>query len=107
MIVAVLASAIASACCIGPFLLLTTGLSGAWMSRVMAVEPLQPYLIALSLLLVSVAGWQLLTRTNCEVDYRQARLTIPGKSQLALFTTTVGIVLVLGTSEYWIPFVGG
>ena len=35
----VLASVTASICCIGPFALLATGISGAWMSRVMVVEP--------------------------------------------------------------------
>lgn len=107
MIAAVLASAVASACCIGPFMLLATGLSGAWMSRVMAVEPLQPYLIALSLILVSVAGWQLYARISCEADYNEVRHTMSEKGQLTLFATTLGIVLVLGTSEYWIPFVAG
>jgi len=107
MVAAVLASVVASVCCLGPFLLLATGLSGAWMSSVMAVEPLQPYLIALSLALVSAAGWQLLTRRTCEFDSGQARLSMPGKGQLALFVTTLGIVLVLGASEHWIPIVAG
>jgi len=107
MMGAVASATFASVCCIGPFLLLATGLGGAWMSRVMVVEPLQPYLVLLSLAMVAVAGWKLLARSSCDLDSGQSRLTLPERGQLALFIATLGVVLIFTTSEFWIPVVAG
>lgn len=35
----------ASACCAGPLLLVVLGVGGAWGSRLVALEPLQPYFV--------------------------------------------------------------
>jgi len=39
----------ASACCAGPLLLVLLGVGGAWSSSLVALEPLQPYLMAATL----------------------------------------------------------
>ena len=39
----------ASACCAGPLLLVVLGVSGVWGSRLVALEPFQPYFIAAAL----------------------------------------------------------
>jgi mercuric ion transport protein len=39
----------ASACCAGPLLLVVLGVGGAWGSRLVALEPAQPYFVALAL----------------------------------------------------------
>lgn len=107
LIAAVLASATASVCCLGPFLLLATGLSGAWMSRVMAVEPYQPLLVAVSLLLILFAGWQILALRSCKSEPGAESLTFNTKATFTGFFLSLCLVLVLVTSEYWIVAVAG
>ena len=70
-----LASVTASICCLGPFALIATGLSGAWMSRLMVVEPMQPFIIALAVLFFGLAGWKIFyptikfeQRSSCSVQ---------------------------------------
>ncbi|GAB5500333.1 MAG: mercuric ion transporter MerT [Pseudohongiellaceae bacterium] len=103
---AILASATASLCCLGPFLMLATGLGGAWMSQIMAVAPYQPLLAVISLTLVAVAGWQLLARRPGDGCCGEA--TIPAaRAQVAYYYVALSLVLILVSSEYWIPVLAG
>jgi len=48
---------LASSCCIAPLLLLTLGVSGAWMSNLTALAPYQGYFIAATLLFLGAGFW--------------------------------------------------
>lgn len=49
----------ASACCAGPLLLVLLGVGGAWGSRLVALEPYQPYFIAAALAFFGFAYYRL------------------------------------------------
>ena len=51
---AVLASLLASTCCVLPLVLVLVGITGAWMVHLTALKPLTPYAIALTL---GALGW--------------------------------------------------
>ena len=44
-----LAAILASACCLGPLILVSVGLGGAWISNLHALEPLRPAFVAAAL----------------------------------------------------------
>lgn len=44
-----LAAIVASACCLGPLLLVTLGVSGAWIGNLTALEPYRPIFIGIAL----------------------------------------------------------
>lgn len=44
-----LAAFLASVCCLGPLVLVSIGVSGAWMSNLSALEPFRPLFIAVAL----------------------------------------------------------
>jgi len=44
-----LAAIVASVCCLGPLVLVTVGISGAWISNLVAFEPYRPYAIGVAL----------------------------------------------------------
>lgn len=44
------AALLASACCLGPLLLVSLGLSGAWMGQLQVLEPFRPYTIGIALI---------------------------------------------------------
>ena len=50
-----LAAIVASACCLGPFVLVTVGISGAWIANLGALEPYRPYALALALVCMGFA----------------------------------------------------
>ena len=65
---ALVAGIAASACCVGPLLLLMLGMGGTWVSTLMRFEPLRPYAVGVTLLLLSIAFWQLyITPRRCRV----------------------------------------
>ena len=45
----------ASACCLGPLILVSVGISGAWISNLTALEPLRPAFIVLALACMTLA----------------------------------------------------
>ena len=59
----------ASACCAGPLLLVILGVGGAWGSRLVALEPLQPYFVATALTFFGFAFYRLYRRQEaCAPD---------------------------------------
>ena len=44
------AAILASACCLGPLLLVTVGISGAWIAKLRVMEPYSQYFIGVALL---------------------------------------------------------
>lgn len=45
----------ASACCVGPLVLLTMGIGGAWIANLTAWEPLRPWFMAATLVFLGLA----------------------------------------------------
>ena len=54
LIASALAAFGASVCCVGPLVLLSLGISGAWIGQLTAMEPYRPYFIALTLALLGL-----------------------------------------------------
>ena len=66
-----LAAILASACCVGPLVLVSLGLGGAWMSNLRALGPFQPVFIGLALIAMFFAYRQI---------YRPAADCKPGEA---------------------------
>ena len=65
----VLAGIGASACCVGPLLLLSLGFSGAWIVHLTALEPFRPVFIVLTIVFLGLAFRKLyLVPQSCVVD---------------------------------------
>jgi mercuric ion transport protein len=50
-----LAAVVASLCCLGPLVLVTAGVSGAWIAGLAAFEPYRPYALGLALVCAGFA----------------------------------------------------
>lgn len=71
LIAGALAAVGASVCCVGPLVLLTLGVSGAWIGSLTAMEPFRPALIGVTLLFLGLAFRKL---------YLVPQTCAPGKS---------------------------
>lgn len=101
----VIAAIVASLCCVGPFVLLTLGISGAWIGSLTLLEPYRPFFIVIVLLLFGWAGWQV---------HRPAEACDPGtaclvpqtrKRRQMVFWIAVIVALILVSSNYWISLI--
>lgn len=77
---ATLAALMASLCCIVPLLFLLFGISGIGLSTLTRFEPLRPYAIGITFLLLGFAFWQLYIRPR-----RCTTCTQPPRWQRGLF----------------------
>jgi len=55
LVASMLAAIGASLCCVGPLVLLTLGIGGAWIANLTALEPMRPWFIAATLLFLGLA----------------------------------------------------
>jgi mercuric ion transport protein len=93
----------ASAFCVGPFLLLSLGIGGAWIGHLTALEPCRPIFIGLTMLFLGVAFRKLylvpqscVGEDNCVAD-RTRRV------QRILFWIFVPLSLGLVASPWILP----
>lgn len=99
----VLAGIGASACCVGPLLLLSLGISGAWIVHLTALEAYRPAFIVLTVLLLGMAFWRLYLvpqscaqEETCIADRTQ-------KVQRILFWILAPVTLGLIASPWILP----
>ena len=101
---ALLAAIGASACCVGPFLLLSLGIGGAWMSTLTALEPVRPFFIILTLLFIGLGYRKLyLTPHRCEEGEICATSDIQRRQRL-IFWLGSAFILILLAFPWLAPF---
>ena len=62
-----IAAIIASACCLGPLVLVTIGVSGAWISNLTQLEPYRPLFIGVALVCMGLA-WRRIYRAPAAAE---------------------------------------
>jgi len=100
----VIGAVLASACCIGPLVLLTLGISGAWISNLTALEPFKPYFAVVALGLIGLGFRQVYFRPRpaCEEGSYCASPKSTLVIQIALWAALV-LVLAALSIDYWAP----
>lgn len=99
-----LAAIAASACCLGPLVLITLGISGAWISNLTLLEPYRPVFIALAVVALYFAYrkiWQ--SAAACQPD--KVCASPPGnRVYKMLFWIVVVLVAVALLFPYVVPW---
>ncbi len=91
----VLAAIGASVCCVGPLVLLTLGIGGAWIASLTSLEPMRPWLIAATLLFLGLAFRRLYLQPQvCEPGALCAE-PIVFKRQRVIFWVVALVLLAL------------
>lgn len=92
-------------CCAGPFILLSLGLGGAWVSNLTLLEPYRPVFILAVIIGFALAGYRIYhpvsickKGTACVVPANRVR-------QKIIFWLAALLAALSVTSIYWIPLV--
>ena len=102
MIMGFLASIGATLCCVMPLLLLTLGISGAWIGKLQMFVPYQPYFIGVVVLLFAYAGYKIhLPVDKCNVGLSCA-LPLVRKRRISIFWIVLFLASIIISSNYWI-----
>lgn len=96
-----LAAVGASLCCVGPLVLVTLGIGGAWISSLSKLEPLRPIFIVATLALLAWA-WHKLYRAPevCELGKLCADPTVRVRQRVIFWIVSAALVLLLSFPYY-------
>lgn len=101
----VVGAVLASSCCIGPLILVSLGVSGAWIGNLTALEPYKPYFITITLIFLGLGFWQVYFRKKpaCEEGSYCARPQSSLITQVVLWGATA-LVALAATIDFWAPW---
>jgi mercuric ion transport protein len=104
---AALAAIGASVCCVGPLLLLSLGIGGAWMSTLTSMESVRPFFILLTFVLI-VLGYRKLyvLPENCEVGTACALSDEKHKQRMVFWVGSTLVLLLLAFPWFAPIFMG-
>lgn len=87
----VIGALLASTCCIGPLLLLSLGVSGAWIGTLTALAPYQPLFLLLTFGFLAAGFWTVYHKPKvaCEEDSYCASPTSDRVLKIALWGATL------------------
>lgn len=92
----VLAAIGASVCCVGPLVLLTLGIGGAWIASLTSLEPMRPWLIAATLLFIGLAFRRLYLQPQvCEPGALCTEPIVLKRQRLIFWVVAFGLLVLL------------
>ncbi len=101
---AILAAVGASVCCVGPLLLLSLGIGGAWMSTLTSMSSIRPFFIILTIIFIALGFRKLyLIPSRCEKGETCAISDALHKQRM-LFWSGLVLILLLLTFPWYAPF---
>ena len=99
-----LAAVIGSLCCVAPLVLLTLGISGAWISQLTALEPYRPIFIGVMALFISLAFRQLyIVPARCAPGEACANSRLQQRQRQIFWVVVVGLVALIAF-PWFAPF---
>ena len=95
----------ASLCCIGPLVLLSLGIGGAWISNLTALEPYRPIFIGITLVFLFLAFRKLyLVPKQCAPDENCALPNVLRNQRIIFWIVTVLLIALLTFPYYGLMF---
>ena len=105
LITSVIAGITASACCIGPLVLLMLGISGSWIGNLTALEPYRPIFISITLLFLGLAFRKLyLVPQSCAIDASCAKPANLRKQRIIFWVVSIVVLLMIAFPWYGVWF---
>lgn len=95
----------ASVCCLGPLILISLGIGGAWVSNLTLLEPFRPLFIGIALLCMVVAYRKIYRATTAKECAPRTLCALPqtNTAYRVLFWSTSFLVLVALVYPYLVP----
>jgi mercuric ion transport protein len=101
----VIGAVLASSCCIGPLVLVSLGISGAWIGNLSALSAFQPYFVTATIGFLGLGYWQVYRKPKvaCEEGSYCASPTSDRIVKVSLGGATILVMAALSL-DYWAPF---
>ena len=99
-----LAAILASACCLGPLILITLGFGGVWIGSLTRLEPYRPFFMGFALLAMFLAGRHIFRPLSACKPGEVCATPQPRRVSKFLFWATGTLVLVAAVSPHLAKF---
>lgn len=101
----VIGAVLASSCCVVPLLLLTLGVSGAWIGNFTALEPFKPWFLAVALAFIALGFRQVYfeVKPACVAGAYCAKPERIVVTKAALWIATL-LVVLSASIDWWAPY---
>lgn len=99
----VVGALLASSCCIGPLVLITLGVGGAWVGNLTALKQYQPIFVIVTVAFLGYGFWRIYKKADDACD--ECSCGNPTSERIvktALWVATLLVVAAL-TTDYWAP----
>ena len=100
----IIGAILASSCCIVPLVLISLGVSGAWIGSLTALEPYKPIFVTITLIILGFGYWHVYRKPKqaCEEGTYCASENSGRVTKFALWIGTALGFLAM-TIDYWAP----
>jgi mercuric ion transport protein len=96
-----LAAIVGSLCCVAPLVLLTLGISGAWISQLTALEPYRPIFIGVMAIFIGLAFRQLyIVPARCTPDEACANPRLQRRQRQIFWVVVAGLAALIAFPWY-------
>src|ERR1700730_1367610 len=96
-----LAAIVGPLCCVAPLVLLTLGISGAWISQLTALEPYRPIFIGVMAIFIGLAFRQLyIVPARCTPDEACANPRLQRRQRQIFWIVVVGLAALIAFPWY-------
>jgi mercuric ion transport protein len=101
-----LAAIFASACCLGPLILVSLGIGGAWISNLTRLEPFRPVFIGAALICMALAYKKIYHGPSPEDCVPGSLCSVPKTNQIyrTMFWIVSVLVLIALAYPYFVTF---
>jgi mercuric ion transport protein len=99
-----IAAILASACCLGPLLLVSLGLSGAWIGQLQVLEPYRPYTVAVAVIALFFAYRRIFRPLAACAPGDLCAVPRTRRAYKAMFWFVAVLVVVAIAYPYVVPF---
>ncbi|HCY62218.1 MAG TPA: mercuric ion transporter MerT [Oxalobacteraceae bacterium] len=101
----ILAALAASACCLGPLVLVSLGIGGAWISNLTLLEPFRPVFIGIALLCMALAYHKIYRAPDADTCAPSSVCAMPqvNTGYRVLFWVMSLLVLITLAYPYFMP----
>jgi len=101
LVAGTVAALLASACCVGPLLLVMLGIGGAWASNLTVLEPLRPVFVGFTLVFLGIAFYRLyLIPTACAPGQACAAPLDRRRQRVIFWLVTIPLLTLLAFPWY-------
>lgn len=95
---------LASSCCILPLVLISLGVSGAWIGNFAALDAYKPLFMAVAVVFIAAGFWQVYFKTEktCD-DGEVCERSAPSRLVKITLWTSAALVMLAATIDLWAP----